>query len=195
MEQKSYHHGSLQTELIEEGLALIHEEGIRNFSLRRLAKRVGVTPTACYNHYKGIDDLLVAIQTYVTNKFSLRLRECMTGKNPSEDMERMGIAYVIFFLENPTYFTFIYDNSNYEIKLDEMGFQSDFEPFKIFEEAGSKMLDERGIPKEQQKDYLLMMWTVVHGLAAMANMKGFHYSGDWESLVGNMLRAQCIFWE
>ena len=37
MKEKPYHHGNLQTELIEEGLALIHEEGKGNFSLRKLA--------------------------------------------------------------------------------------------------------------------------------------------------------------
>ena len=41
MKEKPYHHGNLQTELIEEGLALIHEEGKGNFSLRKLAKRLG----------------------------------------------------------------------------------------------------------------------------------------------------------
>ena len=50
-EDRPYHHGNLQTELIEEGLALIHEEGKSNFSLRKLAKRLGVSPAACYNHY------------------------------------------------------------------------------------------------------------------------------------------------
>lgn len=45
MEKKSknkpYHHGNFQTELIEEGFALIHEEGRGNFFLRKLAKRIG----------------------------------------------------------------------------------------------------------------------------------------------------------
>ena len=46
MGERPYHHGNLRTGLIEEGLALIHEEGRGNFSLRKLARRLNVSPPA-----------------------------------------------------------------------------------------------------------------------------------------------------
>ena len=52
MKEKPYHHGNLQTELIEEGLALIHEEGRGNFSLRKLAKRLGAVSYTHLDVYK-----------------------------------------------------------------------------------------------------------------------------------------------
>ena len=41
--KKPYHFGNLKEALIEQGIALIHEEGIEKFSLRKAAKKVGVS--------------------------------------------------------------------------------------------------------------------------------------------------------
>ena len=59
--KKPYHFGNLKETLIEQGIALIYEEGIEKFSLRKLAKKVGVSATACYNHFGNIEELLQAM--------------------------------------------------------------------------------------------------------------------------------------
>ena len=70
LEKKAYHHGNLHETLLEESMAMIHEDGMAQFSLRKLAKRVGVSPTACYNHFSNIDDLMSAITDYIDAKFA-----------------------------------------------------------------------------------------------------------------------------
>ena len=69
MKEKPYHHGNLQTKLIEEGPSPDSRKGQRDFSLRKLSKRVGVSPTACYNHFANVDELLAEMKNYVTKKF------------------------------------------------------------------------------------------------------------------------------
>ena len=42
---------------------------------------------------------------------------------------------------------------------------------------------ELNIDENELRDDLLVMWATVHGLAAMANMKGIQYeNGDWAPL-------------
>ncbi|MBE5961277.1 MAG: TetR/AcrR family transcriptional regulator [Lachnospiraceae bacterium] len=190
MAEKPYHHGNLQTELIEEGLALIHEEGMANFSLRKLVKRIGVSPTACYNHYKNIEDLLCAMKEYVTRRFSEVLVNSAKNVEDSYAAIEMGKAYVVFFAEHPHYFTFIYDNEDYSIKLTENAFDGDYEPFQNFKEIAIRSLKAYKIPPENFRDNLIVMWATVHGLAAMANMKGFHYDGEWGSLTESILEEK-----
>ena len=190
MEEKPYHHGNLQTELIEEGLALIHEEGMGNFSLRKLVKRIGVSPTACYNHYKNIDELLYAMKKYVTKRFSEALVNSAKDVDDAYAAIEMGKAYVIFFAEHPYYFTFIYENKDYSIELTEDTFDGDYEPFQNFKEIAARSLRAYGIPPQRDRDNLLVMWATVHGLAAMANMKGFHYNGEWGSLTESILQQK-----
>ena len=43
------------------------------------------------------------------------------------------------------------------------------------------------MPKEHDQKNLITMWSVVHGLAAMANMRNFQYDGDWGRLTANVL--------
>jgi len=187
LKEKSYHHGNLQTELIEEGLALIHEEGRANFSLRKLAKRVGVSPTACYNHYANADELLIEMKNYVVKKFCAALTVDTAECRMADAAIRMGKAYVNFFAHNPHYFSFIYDNEDYRIDLTNNALDGNFEPFRIFKKTALQCMELNHISKEKQRDNLIIMWATVHGLAAMANMKGFHYAEDWGSLAERLL--------
>ena len=192
MNEKPYHHGNLQIELIEEGLALIHEEGIANFSLRKLAKRVRVSPTACYNHYANKDELLDSMKHYVTERFSNALFEGSKCENQREKTIGMGKAYVNFFAKNPHYFSFIYDNEDYSIQLTESKFIGDYKAFCVFKEIATACMEVNNIPKSNQRNNLIAMWAMVHGLAAMANMKGFSYDGDWEELTEIILQTKLL---
>ena len=192
MKDKPYHHGNLQTELIEEGLALIHEEGRGNFSLRKLAKRLGVSPAACYNHYSTAEELQGEMKRYVTEKFCSVLIERALEADEKYAMINMGKGYIRFFADNPHYFSYIYDNADYRIALTGDSFEGDFEPFRIFKEAAIKCMEYNHIGKEHYRDNLVVMWATVHGLAAMANMGGFHYDGDWEMLAEKLLVSKIL---
>lgn len=192
MEEKAYHHGNLENELVEAGLLLIHEEGRGNFSLRKLAKKIGVSPTACYNHFATVEDLLNAMKAYVTNKFCDILSAAANEEDMAYLLINMGKAYVQFFARNPHYFSFIYENESTSISLTEEDFTGDFEPFCIFKEYAIKCMDFNHVKKESYHDNLIIMWAAVHGLVAMANMPGFHYDGDWEKLTERILYTKVI---
>lgn len=192
MKEKPYHHGNLQTELIEEGLALIHEEGRGNFSLRKLAKRLGVSPAACYNHYSTAEELLGEMKRYVTEKFCNVLTERASTADKAYAMISMGKGYIRFFADNPHYFSYIYDNGDYRIELTDNSFEGNFEPFRIFKEIALQCMEYNHIDKEHYRDNLVVMWATVHGLAAMANMAGFCYDGDWEALAEKLLVSKIM---
>src|SRR2546429_9382843 len=56
-----YHHGHLPGALIEAGLKLIEEKGIRALTLRGVGGRGGVSRTAAYRHFSDKAALLGAI--------------------------------------------------------------------------------------------------------------------------------------
>lgn len=51
-------------------------------------------------------------------------------------------------------------------------------------------MTEFQICEENFHDNLVVMWAATHGLAAMANMKGFHYDGDWGQLTEKLLETK-----
>lgn len=188
MQQKPYHHGNLGEELVEAGISLINEEGIANFSLRKVAKRLGVSPTACYNHYYSKEELLEGMKHHVSERFAEVLLEASQYENHDYRLIEMGKAYVKFFADNPHYFAFIYDNEDYCIELSEREFSGDYKAFCIFKEVSIDCMKSLGVPKSEYHDNLIAMWAMVQGMAAMANMKGFRYKGDWGILTARILK-------
>lgn len=117
----SYHHKDLKAALLQEGRRLLVEEGLANFSLRRLAQRLGVSHGAPYRHFASREDLLVAMVDTAVNDFRQALArglgsgqavgpgpQPIAGQEPAAapaDGEArllaLGEAYVFFYLENP----------------------------------------------------------------------------------------------
>lgn len=189
-ENKSYHFGNLKEALIVQGIELIHEVGIEKFSLRKVAKKVGVSATACYNHFENIGELLREMYAYVIDKFADTLKQAVE-ENPCQYVTiSMGVAYVEFFAKYPHYFNFLFDSEylGIQIKETEITWNSDCTPFEIFVNGAKRGMKELNIDENELRDDLLVMWAAVHGLAAMANMKGIQYeNGDWGALTERIL--------
>ncbi len=194
-DKKAYHFGNLKEALIEQGIELIHENGIEKFSLRKLAKKVGVSATACYNHFTNIEELLHEMYTYVIDRFSDVLRQAVID-NPCHHVTiSMGVAYVNFFAEYPHYFNFLFDSNYLEITINEteITWNSSLTPFDIFVNGAKESMLELNIDENEFRDDLLVMWASVHGLAAMANMKGIQFeNGDWGTLTEQLLLKKII---
>lgn len=193
--KKAYHFGNLKETLIEQGIELIHEEGIEKFSLRKVAKKVGVSAAACYNHFGNIDELLKGMYAYVIDRFSTVLEQAVEENPCHYIMISMGVAYVEFFAKYPHYFNFLFDSEylDIQIKETEIIWNGNFTPFEIFVNGAKRGLRELNIDEAELRDDLLVMWATVHGLAAMANMKGIQYeNGDWGALTERILKNKVI---
>ena len=108
--------------------------------------------------------------------------------------KRVKLLNVKFFAEHPNYFSLLFDSKSLGIEIGEDHIDSSpiFSPMEIFKENALKELRTFQIPEEELRDDLLIMWGAVHGLAAMANMRGIHYEGDWVSLTENLLRRKIM---
>ena len=189
-EKKPYHFGNLKEALIEQGIELIPEEGVEKFSLRKLAKKVGVSATACYNHFANIDELLQGMYSYVIDRFSFALKQAAEDNLCQYVTISMGVAYVEFFAKNPHYFNFLFDSKylDIQIKESEITWNESFTPFELFVNGAKRGMKELNVDEKELRDDLLVMWATVHGLAAMANMEGVQYeNGDWGALTERIL--------
>ncbi len=93
--RSTYHHGALRPALLAAARALLDEGGPEAVGLRETARRVGVSPTATYRHFRDKDDLLVALATEGFQAFGAALAESTRGGQP---FSAMGRAYVDFAL-------------------------------------------------------------------------------------------------
>lgn len=188
MSEKPYHHGNLRIELIEAGIEIINTEGLKGFSLRKVAAKCNVSHAAPYSHFKDIDDLLNAMGEHVSSQFTDKLRASVAGKEDGPNaVLSIGQAYIDFFIENPRYFQFLYYHSDIFINLD-YETPEDYPPFALFRTTAYKMFDKRGIPKETYSKELASLWSVVHGIVALLTNGNIQYSGDWQQVFINIIK-------
>ncbi len=97
--------------LLEEGLKLLSEDGIENFSLRKLARRCEVSHNSPYRHFADKEELILAIGQEIEEKFNAALQEGMASCPEGTANDRllaMGRAYILFFMGNPDYLELLF---------------------------------------------------------------------------------------
>jgi AcrR family transcriptional regulator len=103
--RSTYHHGHLRPALIAAARALLEERGSEAVGLREAARRVGVSPTATYRHFRDKDDLLAAVAAAGFREFAAALAQ---GGREGQPLSAMGAAYVDFALARPGMFRLMF---------------------------------------------------------------------------------------
>lgn len=106
---KPYHHGDLRNALLDEALDALRVEGSANFTLRDLARRVGVSHAAPYAHFADKRALLAAVATIGFRRLAEKLEEAAaTSGDPLEQLAAIGWAYVRFGYEDPAHYRLMF---------------------------------------------------------------------------------------
>ena len=99
--QGRYHHGNLREALIDTAFAMIEEDGVDALTIRRVARRLGVTHAAPSHHFADKNELMLALASEGFNRFRAALSSVMHIPDPLQRLSAMGTAYVRFALEHP----------------------------------------------------------------------------------------------
>ena len=180
----SYHHGNLRQALIYAGIKIINKDGEENLSLRKAAAACNVSHAAPYAHFKDKEELIEAIKESVTGKFMKELESSAEGAaNADEALIYMGSAYITFFSKHPDYFIFLFGKQKLNAHLQmNKEHKDDYPPFLYIRRMYLKHLEEKGIEmtEEEQEIGLIKIWSIIHGMASIACMKGVKTSFNWK---------------
>ncbi len=125
---------------------LLLTEGFHGLSMRKLAAKIGYSPTAIYFHFPDKEALLGELVEREFMKFRRAFDQAgQLGTDPIERLQRMGMIYIEFGLEQTSAYKFLFMNTQID----------------CFPKIG---LIERGNPA--QDCYAYLRATVADGLAA-----------------------------
>ncbi len=193
MENKSYHHNDLKTELVRQGLKIIDSEGIEGLSLRKVAKACGVSQTAPYRHFKNKDELVAEILLQALDAFNESLLAAVSKHpdSPRDQIKEMGIAYIHFFMENPQYLRLLF-LSDMQLTSSETfcaasAHLSKSHPFDTFSSAVQRYKDSAPDETRDIHELLVYCWGLVHGVAVLASRKEIPAQYDVSALVSNII--------
>lgn len=106
--KSGYHHGDLRAALLTAAMQML-EEG-EPFSLRAVARRAGVSPTAPYRHFATREALESALAAEGLRDLKADLMEGRTMPSSVSDLAEFGVAYVGFALRRPALFRLMFGN-------------------------------------------------------------------------------------
>ena len=98
---------SVRERLVIAGLDELHEHGLGDFSLRRVAISAQVSCAAPYRHFKDKNELIGAIVEYIASKWKLLCREIENAfsDDPKRLVTELGVSNLRFWLANGAFRT------------------------------------------------------------------------------------------
>lgn len=166
----AYHHGDLRNALVGEGLKLLEQEGTPDFTLRDLARRVGVSAAAPYAHFADKSALLAAIATAGFVQLKETLEATLGGDgDPMDRFLEMGAAYVRFGIEHPALYKLMFASEDLPARCND---------YPELEAAGGtafglltgmlERLQKWGLVRAGDPEAdALSVWAHVHGLTSL----------------------------
>lgn len=163
----SYHHGDLRRALLDEASAVLENDGVGALSLRDLARRTGVSPTAPYHHFQNKADLVAALAIDALEELDRELAHADRAETtPRARLRAQGITYVLFAVRHPERFKLAF--------RPEMGdpfteltrsatLPDDLTAFRHLVRAVRDLADDPA----RQTGLAIAAWSLVHGLASL----------------------------
>ncbi|MHB0777626.1 TetR/AcrR family transcriptional regulator [Halomonas sp. WWR20] len=161
-----YHHGDLRRALVEEGLELLAKSGDGGFSLRELARRVGVTANASYRHFANKDALMQALASEGFRRLSAAQRQADAQAGDGETLLAGGRSYIRFAHDNPALFRLMFSVIPSQRREDELR-EASQTAFETLREAVARSWPEAAPDPTRVNRTALRAWALVHGLAQL----------------------------
>jgi AcrR family transcriptional regulator len=177
-EKPSYHHGDLKRALTEAALALVTEKGPKGFTLSEAARRAGVSLAAPYRHFADKADLLASVAEQGFVELHQALGVAADGmSDPRERLIALGRGYVRWAVAHPDYYQVMF-GAEAKDKADYPGLlHAGAQAFGDLHEAVTLCVAS-GLMKEQDPLKIAgPMWSMVHGIAALAIGGDLHHVG------------------
>ncbi|ADG73181.1 transcriptional regulator, TetR family [Cellulomonas flavigena DSM 20109] len=168
-ERTTYHHGALREALLAGAREMLAERGLDGFSLSALARRLGVSTAAPYRHFADRDALLDALCLEGYALFGAALaRAARTTDDPREVLHALGVAYLTFAREHPSFFAIMFTGrSDATIEAGAPTFEPLVQAVLAAQQAGA--LPAGTDPRVLSRT----LWATLHGLAVLSRQRGF----------------------
>lgn len=164
-----------RAQLIRAARDLFLEGGVANFSLREVARRVGVSAAAVYRHFDGKEALVTAACTQGFEVFSSYLVRALRAPTPLDRLLATGDQYRLFALENPPDYRFIFMSSAGEIghgprpdsKRTSTETLTEDATFRFLVDRVRECIDASVLAKDSPEKLAVLIWAHVHGLVSL----------------------------
>lgn len=145
------------------------EHGLDGFSMRKLAREVGVTAPAIYRHYDGREAVLADVLREAHRVFSRYLYAALGAPTPLERFQAAGDGYLGFVFDHPRWYGIMHTATEH------LGMESLPDDIEAMQTAIHQFWNDRvrecmdaGILKDGDPEMTsVTMWAHAHGLVQL----------------------------
>lgn len=166
--KNTYHHGDLRNALLVGATEMLAQEGIHGLSLRQVAKHIGVSHNAPYQHFPDKESLIAAIAEQGFIRLSEAIDDVIatqSAHNALSQLEAIGRVYVSFMLTYPHYFEVMFGQHPHKDypTLSTASIKTFNQLVQVIIDGQEKMQIQTGNPQEMA----CVIWVAIHGLSAV----------------------------
>jgi AcrR family transcriptional regulator len=137
---------------------LLEETGSAELSLRAVARRAGVSPTAPYRHYADREALVSAVAAEGYRELAAHLAAAHPAPSTTDDLAAVAVAYVAFALEHRALFRAMFVEP-----CDPRNEDRTVAAAEVFSYVSTMVTD--AFPGTDPAVMSTAVWALVHGLA------------------------------
>ncbi len=167
--ERPYHHGDLRRALLREAAALLRSEGLAALSLRRVARRAGVSPAAPYAHFADKSELVAALAEDGFRRLVAALRRSFRNAHgePLRRLKAMTAEYVHFAREHPAQFQIMFGPDRPVIEKHAHLHETAHEAAGVMASAMLDCQQSGQAVAGDTMELMLFAWVIAHGLAVL----------------------------
>lgn len=164
-----YHHGDLRAALLEAGEVILSETGVEGFSLRRVAREVGVSHAAPAHHFGDTAGLLDALAAEGFRRFLKAMQDRQLLVDPMDKEELLmasGLGYLDFATSSPALFRLMFMAEKSDEASDERRAAAQ-ESFDHLLADVARLLGRSPLEDPDGMADVMANWAMVHGFAEL----------------------------
>ncbi len=164
-----YHHGNLESALVDAAITLVRKYGPDQLSLRAVSAEIGVSPSASYHHFRDKDALVSAIKNVLFDRLATMQEKAIAkikGNGAAASIkkfEEMGNAYFAWATSEPNLYRLMF-GGYCETIMEE----HDSKAWNLLREALDELMAYGVIDKSARNGGEVIVWSAVHGASSLA---------------------------
>lgn len=165
----TYHHGNLESALLDAAIRLVQKYGPDQLSLRAVSAEVGVSPSAGYHHFRDKDALISAIGEVLFDRLATMQEKAIAkvkgkgGPASIKKFEEMGHAYFAWATSEPNLYRLMF-GGYCEINMED----HDSKAWILLRDALDELVAEGVLNKNLRHGGEIIVWSAVHGASSLA---------------------------
>ena len=154
--------------ILQTARQIIHDEGPKSLSIRKIAERADYSPSAMYEFFDSKDSIIEALALEGFKQLTMMLIQVSPQLLPDERLVETGVTYVKFAIANPDVYALMFEHHP-QVDDPEKNIQGS-SPFSILAQLIADGVTKGIFTCSAEFDERMMAyaaWSVVHGVASL----------------------------